>query len=455
MGYDTKFSMLYLRDDGANWLLASVRYGHGAGLSQVGAYQMAASGQNFRDILTFYYNLGTAVDLVTMPWTDGSGGTGLGYVVTEVARTGTVNVGSSTLNVRSGPATGYSVVASLKNGTKVTITGQSADWWRVDLGSGKIGFVSGAFITMDATPEAPPAPATPATPETPQTKTGTVNTPGTYLTVRSGAGTNHPILGSLKHGATFVVTGESGDWYTFAYNDKTGYASKSFVTVTTSAAPAAPATPAAPQAKTGTVNTPGTYLNVRSGAGTNHSIISSLKHGSAITITGESGAWYTISYNGTTAYISKSFVTVNASAAPEAPTAPAAPETKTGTVNTPGTYLNIRSGAGTTYPILGSLKHSAQVSITGESGTWYTISYNGKTAYISKGFVTINTGAAPPSTETTPTTGTVKDAADGLYVRTGAGTNYKIIGSLSNGQTVKITGQTGTWYKISYEGKDA
>jgi SpoIID/LytB domain protein len=399
LGNGTRFSILYLRDDGASWLLAGVRYGHGAGLSQVGAYQMAAGGQNFRDILTFYFNLGTAVNLIEMPWTDGSGGSGLGYVVTEVSKTGTVNVGSSVLNVRSGPATGYSVVTSLNNGAKVTITGQSADWWRVDLGSGKTGFVSGAFITLDAGSTTPAAPTTPVTP--PPTTPATPATPTT------------------------------------------------------------PTTPATPTAKTGTVNTPGTYLNVRSGAGTNHSILGSLKHGASVTITGESGTWYTLSYNGKTAYVSKSFVTVSTStttpppATPATPTTPAAPTTTAGTVNTPGTYLNIRSGAGTTYTVVGSLKHGQAFTITGESGSWYTLSYNGKTAYVSKSYVTKGAASATPPAVTTGQTGTVYNAPQGLYVRTGPGTNYKILGGLANGNTIKIAGQSGDWYKVSYAGKDA
>ncbi|GHU68024.1 hypothetical protein AGMMS49983_20080 [Clostridia bacterium] len=456
----TKFSILYLRDEGTRWLLASVRYGHGSGLSQVGAYQMAAGGSNYRDILTFYYNLGSAVDLVEMPWQDGSGGTGPGYVVTDVSKTGTVNVGASVLNVRSGPATGYTIVTSLKNGVKVTITGQSADWWRIDLGSGKLGFVSGAFVTMDAAA----TPTTPAAPTTPTAKTGTVNTPGTYLNIRSGAGTNHSVIGSLKHGAALSITGESGSWYTISYNGKTAYVSKSFVTIntaTTPATPTTPTTPTAPTTTTGTVNTPGTYLNIRSGAGTSYAIVGSLKHNAQISITGESGSWYTISYNGKTTYVSKSFVSVTTSATPTTPTPPSAPTTPTakiGTVNTPGTYLNIRSTASTTSSIVGTLKHGTTIALTGESGSWYIITYNSKTAYVSKSFITTDASASTPpssSAEATPKIGTVYNSPQGLYVRTGAGTNYKIIGGLTNGTTVTITGTSGTWYKINYAGKEA
>ncbi|MDR0876291.1 MAG: SpoIID/LytB domain-containing protein [Clostridiales Family XIII bacterium] len=301
MGYGTKFSMLYLRNDDTSWLLASVRYGHGAGLSQTGAYQLASKGKNFKQILKFYYNLGSATELVTMPWTDNTSESDPGYKVKKVSKTGSANVGSSTLNVRSGPSTGYSIVSSLKNGTKVKITGQAADWWRIDLGSGKIGFVSGAFIKVDA--KKTPAPETPA--PAPEAKTGTVNTPGTTLNVRSGAGTNYEILGSLKHGASITITGESGSWYTLSYNSKTGYVSKSFVTVKAAATPP-PASETTP--KKGKVTNAPQGLNVRSGAGTNYRIVGGLTNGTTVNIKGQTGDWYKIKYDGKAAYVNKAFI---------------------------------------------------------------------------------------------------------------------------------------------------
>ncbi|MCL2493813.1 MAG: SpoIID/LytB domain-containing protein, partial [Clostridiales bacterium] len=66
LGVGTRYGMLYLRDDGTSWLLAAVRCGHASGLSQIGAYQMANSGKTYKDILAFYYNLGSSTKLVTL-----------------------------------------------------------------------------------------------------------------------------------------------------------------------------------------------------------------------------------------------------------------------------------------------------------------------------------------------------------------------------------------------------
>lgn len=54
------------------------------------------------------------------------------------------NVGS--LNMRSGPGTGYGVTRSLPAGTDVTVLETRGDWLRIQISSGTIGWVASAFI---------------------------------------------------------------------------------------------------------------------------------------------------------------------------------------------------------------------------------------------------------------------------------------------------------------------
>ena len=432
LGLGSKFAMLALRDDGSSWTIASVRYGHGAGLSQIGAYQMAAEGKSYKDILTFYYNAGSACTIVTMPW-DTSGGTNPGsdgYTVTAVNKTGKVNTPGSTLNVRSGPATGYSILSNLKDGTKVVITGQVSDWWRIDLGGGKSGFASSAFITLDSgsTP--------PVNPPASETAAGKVNTPGSTLNMRSGAGTTYSIIASLSHGTKVTVSiPAAGGWYKLTHGGKTGYVSAAYITLDSQSPGTAPS-----QSKTVYVNTPGSTLNVRSGAGIGNAIIGSLKHGEQITVTDYNSEWYKLTFSGKTGYVSKAYTIAN-----QPQTGGNTPQAKTVYVNTPGMTLNVRSGPGTSYSILGSLKHGEKLSVTDHDNNWYKLTYNGKTGYVSKSY----TSSTAASSEPAQKTGTV-NSATGLNVRSGPGTNNSIIGGLANGAKVTITGQSGSWYKIKY-----
>lgn len=42
----------------------------------------------------------------------------------------------------------------------------------------------------------------------------------------------------------------------------------------------------------------------------------------------------------------------------------------------------------------------------------------------------------------------------GLNVRSGPSTDYSVIGSLSNGSKIEVTGESGGWYRFDYNGKD-
>jgi uncharacterized protein YgiM (DUF1202 family) len=45
--------------------------------------------------------------------------------------------------------------------------------------------------------------------------------------------------------------------------------------------------------------------------------------------------------------------------------------------------LNVRSGAGTQYKVVGSLKNGTKVEVLDKSGSWYRIKYGSMTGYVS------------------------------------------------------------------------
>lgn len=50
--------------------------------------------------------------------------------------------------------------------------------------------------------------------------------------------------------------------------------------------------------------------------------------------------------------------------------------------------LNLRSGPGLEYPIIGSIPNGHSIELLGESGDWYRVRHNGQEGYVSKVFVT-------------------------------------------------------------------
>jgi len=136
--------------------------------------------------------------------------------------------------------------------------------------------------------------------------------------------------------------------------------------------------------------------------------LGTIKKGTPVTITGESGSYYQCLYNGKTVYIAKDYVTKAAT---------------TGTTVTPGqgsaaasgqaayiancsSSVNYRSQpkSGSSYK-LGSIKKGTAVTVTGESGSYYQCLYNGKTVYISKQYVALGTASGGTTVTVTPSQG--------------------------------------------------
>ena len=113
--------------------------------------------------------------------------------------------------------------------------------------------------------------------------------------------------------------------------------------------------------------------------------------------------------------------------------------TKTGTVTC--SSLNVRSGASTSYRKIGSLSYNEKVTIVSTVNGWYKIKYGSGYGYVSADYIKV-------STTTSTKTGTV--TCSSLNVRSGAGTSYRKIGSLSYNQKVTIVSTVNGWYKIKY-----
>lgn len=106
-----------------------------------------------------------------------------------------------------------------------------------------------------------------------------------------------------------------------------------------------------------------------------------LAQGDVIQVSTINGAWATTTYQGKTAYVGAKYIKKVGSSSGNTSTAAA----KAYTVTAKG--LNVRSGPGTKHSILGVLKKDDVVQVSSISGSWATIDYNGKTAYVHKSYI--------------------------------------------------------------------
>ena len=105
--------------------------------------------------------------------------------------TGTVT--GSTLNVRTGPGTNYDKVKTLSKGDKVTVKE------RIKVGNTYWGYVTGGWISMDYV-DVDGESSNTSTGNNTTATTGNGTVTGNGLNIRSGAGTDYDMVGSLKKG---------------------------------------------------------------------------------------------------------------------------------------------------------------------------------------------------------------------------------------------------------------
>ena len=169
--------------------------------------------------------------------------------------------------VRTGPATNYPAYGIAPTGSNGLVIGKSEDgqWWAVRLDPQKVGvgygWVSAQYVTTANTTNVQtiqnPDTYTVATPPPPASGAAT-GTATEYLNIRSGPGTNYPVLVAAPPGSTGEITGKSSDgaWWQFKISSQysstgSGWASASYViaqnadSVPVVAAPPAPPTVAA------------------------------------------------------------------------------------------------------------------------------------------------------------------------------------------------------------------
>ena len=280
----------------------------------------------------------------------------------------------------------------------------------------------------------------------------------TSLRVRSSASLSSSVLDYIKNGTIVQIISKSGEWYKVNTGAVTGYIHSDYIKVVSGGASAQVSSQTNVQ---GTVVNISTSLNVRNGASTSNAVIGYLTNGTKVTITGESGNWYAISSNGTEGYVSKDYVSKGTKTANNANTQVQATTSTQATVVNVSTNLRVRSGASSSSTVIGYLTNATKVTITGESGNWYVISYNGKTGYVSKDYVSkgSSSGSSAGNAQApsrggqalTNKTGVV-NVSSSLRLRSGASLNAQVIGNLSSGESVTITGTSGDFYKVSYNG---
>ncbi len=327
------------------------------------------------------------------------------------------------MNVRDGPGTDAERIGGATAGEEFVITGRSEDgeWWQVDY-NGEPGWIYAPFVlaaNAENVPIAGSSTAGTAPPagagQEPETGTATILED---VNVRHGPSTEEERVGGAYSGQEYVITGKNGDgdWWQIDFEGQAGWVFGEYVTATNgenvpvvdseeeNSPPevSAPGDEAAGQGEA-TVILLG-EMNIRSGAGTDYDVIGTAEAGQEFVITGKSGSedWWRIDFEGQIGWLYAPFVVAsNAEAVPvaNATPVPSGPESlpTTAVQVEPGApavtfegVINVRTGPGTLYPVIGGSSTGQQFAVTGKNpeGDWWRIDYCGQTGWVNASLVT-------------------------------------------------------------------
>ncbi|MCR1847738.1 SH3 domain-containing protein [Paeniclostridium sordellii] len=228
---------------------------------------------------------------------------------------GSVEVNASELNVRTGPSTHYSIVSQVRNGDILNIVAKdsSTNWLKIQFKDGTIGWVCGKYVkpTKDNSIVDKDKFSNNSNIET---ASGSVNVNALELNVRTGPSTNYPAITQVKRYDLLNVVAKNIDngWLKIQFKDgSTGWISGRYVTIATN--DTVNITNKDIHVADGPAQVTVSELNVRSGPGTNYSVISQVKKGNilAVIAVNTSNNWLKIQFkDGTTGWVSGKYVTV-------------------------------------------------------------------------------------------------------------------------------------------------
>ena len=370
-----------------------------------------------------------------------------------------VNV-ETNLRVRSKPNTDSNILGYLRNGEKVNIIKKVGAWYEIDF-RGQKAYAHGDYIKEGSNNSSP---------ESSQSGKGKVVNVSSSLRIRSGAGTNNSIVGYLYEGNTFDILEKSGSWYKIKHNGITGYVHEDYVSKVSGSNNSSNNSSNSSSneslgGKVGQVVNVSSSLRIRSGAGTNTSVIGYLYNGDKFNITGKSGAWYKINSRGTSGYIHSDYVKIvgqgeDNSSSNNSSESNSNVAGKRGQVINISSNLRVRNAPSTSSSVVAYLLSGQTFDILGKSGSWYKIKHNGTTGYVHQDYVKIvgnstvdSNSSNNSSSEALGEYGKVVNVSTSLRLRQSPSTSSSVVGYLFPGETFKITARSGSWYKVNANGK--
>ncbi|WP_152365707.1 septal ring lytic transglycosylase RlpA family protein [Microlunatus speluncae] len=268
------------------------------------------------------------------------------------------------VNIRSGPSTAKSIIGGLYRGGTITALSSSSGWTKVRF-NGDIAYISSKYLTKDKDLAAPS-----------DINTGSVKITTTDLNVRKGPGLSYDKITTLSDGFKVTLTGKvSRGFAEVTVGDSKGWVSTQYL-ASSNGLP-----------KTTGTRTATTDLLIRTTADADFGIITEVKKGAKLKVTGATkNGRAQIVYGNAVRWVTAKYLSNTQVNAPSVPKLPKITGTRYAT-----TELMIRSTSSDNFKDLGDVGKGTKLKITGviKSGRaqivydnavrWVTAKYLSKT----------------------------------------------------------------------------
>ena len=202
-----------------------------------------------------------------------------------------IRITTARVHFRTGAGTNYSSMGVLDTGVKVSYISESGNWTKVQYNS-KTGYICSDYLKKESSTS---------------TTTNTMYvTASAGLNLRKGPSTSYAVIKTLSKGTEVTVVSSSNGWSKVNVGGVSGYVSSDYLSSTK------PSTGSSSSNESTSNSTSTMYttdrLNLRKGAGTSYSVITTLDKGVAVTVHSSSNGWSKVSVNGMTGYVSSSYL---------------------------------------------------------------------------------------------------------------------------------------------------
>ena len=464
-----------------------VRFGHGVGLSQRGAKYRAAQGQDYKEILDFYYP-GSEIKKIdlALPGDKPVVSTKIpayAEIALEEADFSsafnfphhTVSKGKDALNVIapsisieqdlpsvgvkrvdcyayvksagaklfSSPSESGVLINRLAYGDMLTVIKNDGNWLSVETQDGMTGFIEASDVkVLDKTAG-----------ESFTYKLGYVNSDS--VNFREKPTTSSASYGRLsKNSAVYIwgIAGDEDDWYYVQCGLTYGYVFSQYIDVkdTYTASPVVQ----------GSVVASGitkSKVNLRPQPSTNNTPLAELAGGTYILIYSYDDGWYRVQVNGMHGYVSDDYVTVN-TAIPISPdsetgSTPIEPQPiGTGIVNATDVRFRTSPNTSSSSNIIELLQRGDELELYTLENNWYYAKHDGKMGYVAAQYVDAQMYSDPQVPEADVTLATGISTAT-VNFRTAATTSSDVILTMPKNTKFEIIGKYEEWFFIRYNGR--